>query len=247
MKLAKYNLSDYLVVGRDILHVPTGKYLKAKDYGKNYLVYHMINDQGQRIQMGKSRLWKLITYGDLTDCDEELICLDYLGFKGYSITKSGKVWSERSGHWMAIAKDKTVCLPIKPNVYKRISVRALSTNLFENRLTETTDYVRITDYPEYFAHSSGKIWSLHSAIWLTPVLRKDGYLDVKLHGKSLLLHRVIAKAFVLNPDNKPEVNHKDGIKVNCDTDNLEWCTRSENMKHATRLGLVIPPVHRTSI
>ena len=67
-------------------------------------------------------------------------------------------------------------------------------------------------------------------------LNKHGYLRVQLvindkrYRRSV--HRLVAKAFIENKLNKPEVNHKDGNKLNNNVYNLEWVTRSENMKHA---------------
>lgn len=64
-----------------------------------------------------------------------------------------------------------------------------------------------------------------------------GYNEIILNGHQYRRHRVIAEAFVDNPDNKPFVNHKDGIKFNNRAENLEWVTRSENAVHSFRTGL----------
>ena len=68
----------------------------------------------------------------------------------------------------------------------------------------------------------------------------DGYVIVGLSrestAKSLKIHRLVAKSFILNPNNKPCINHIDGNKMNNNINNLEWCTYSENMKHSFAMG-----------
>jgi hypothetical protein len=64
------------------------------------------------------------------------------------------------------------------------------------------------------------------------------YLNVRGTNRACpKIHRLVAIAFIPNPENKPEVNHKTGVKANNWTDNLEWATRQENIDHAWRIGL----------
>lgn len=69
---------------------------------------------------------------------------------------------------------------------------------------------------------------------------KKGYMTVKfsLNGKekSYIVHRLVAIAFIPNPENKPQVNHIDNIRDNNRLNNLEWCTNSENQQHCVAQG-----------
>lgn len=78
---------------------------------------------------------------------------------------------------------------------------------------------------------------------LKPKVTKNGYLELRLwaensKGISVRVHRLVAEAFIPNPENKPQVNHKNGNKVDNSVDNLEWVTCQENVQHATKNGMI---------
>jgi predicted XRE-type DNA-binding protein len=74
----------------------------------------------------------------------------------------------------------------------------------------------------------------YSASYYRVTLSKNGKI------KRFSVHRLVASTFISNPENKPQVNHKDGDKLNNKLDNLEWVTVSENNRHAIDTGLSIP-------
>ena len=88
----------------------------------------------------------------------------------------------------------------------------------------------------YWISNLGNVKSKHKI--LKPVINKDGYYCVTLSKKGKLktytLHRLIALHFIENPDNLPQVNHKDENKLNNSISNLEWCTQQYNHDYGTR-------------
>lgn len=68
-----------------------------------------------------------------------------------------------------------------------------------------------------------------------PEITKKGYSRIKLYGKKYMVHRLVAEAFVPNPENKPEVNHKNGNRSDNNAKNLEWVTRIENIMYSIHI------------
>ena len=103
---------------------------------------------------------------------------------------------------------------------------------------------RIKDYENYAVTSCGKVWSYKSKKFLKPRYNKWGYASVVLydtsgHEKSFFIHRLVAQAYIPNPDNLPEVNHKDEVKDNNCIGNLEWCTKEYNNNYGTRIERIV--------
>lgn len=81
--------------------------------------------------------------------------------------------------------------------------------------------------------------------------RNKGYIFVFLYKegkrKECSVHRLVANAFLPNPDNLPQINHKDEDKSNNNVDNLEWCSASYNMNYATRPLIASKTVYQYSL
>lgn len=97
----------------------------------------------------------------------------------------------------------------------------------------------IKDYEGLYAVTScGKVWSYRSKKFLKPSDNGNGYLVVKLYKdgtqKTLRVHRLVAEAYIDNPDNKPQINHIDKNKTHNYVGNLEWSTAKENIQHSVK-------------
>lgn len=98
----------------------------------------------------------------------------------------------------------------------------------------------ILPYHQYYVSKCGKVFGCKGDEIKQSVTNR-GYkrITLSISGKEerWSVHRLVALLFVPNPEQKPQVNHIDGNKENNDASNLEWCTASENNKHAIRTGL----------
>lgn len=96
-------------------------------------------------------------------------------------------------------------------------------------MTRKGDYLSIEDYE---VTEDGKVINKKSRKELKGQLNGKGYLRVSIGGKLMFVHRLVAEKFIPNTEEKKQVNHKDGNKLNNNVDNLEWVTNAENRKHA---------------
>lgn len=89
----------------------------------------------------------------------------------------------------------------------------------------------------YIVSSFGRIRNLVSGKFIKSSQKNDGYCRVCLSkngcGKCINIHRLVAQVFIPNPDNLPQVNHRDEDKTNNVADNLEWCDAKYNINYGT--------------
>lgn len=100
--------------------------------------------------------------------------------------------------------------------------------------------IPIIGFDGYAISDRGQVVNTRKGNTLTPHLNENGYLYVTLRrdnkNRTVAVHRLVAEAYIPNPESKPFVNHLDANRSNPVKENLEWCTQSENIKHAYRLG-----------
>lgn len=165
---------------------------------------------------------------------------------GYSIREDGNIVSSKTGIIIKkhIKNDKEYAwVGCRQNKH-HFCIPALLEKYFPKPIPE--GFVEIKGYEGlYYINKWGRVYSKARGInnstiskYLSPVTIDGGYKAVKLRkdGKSTMhrIHRLVAEAFIPNPNNFPEVNHKDEDKTHNFVDNLEWCTGEYNKSYGTR-------------
>lgn len=99
--------------------------------------------------------------------------------------------------------------------------------------------VDIVNFEGYQITDDGRVWSKKTSTFLKPFVNKWGYYIVQLwnNGKNncIRVHRLVAEAFIPNPDNKPCIDHINTIKTDNRAENLRWCTHKENSNNELTL------------
>ena len=115
------------------------------------------------------------------------------------------------------------------------------------------EYKLIPGYKSYWVSKTGVIYSTKRNKQLKHSVNKKGYYYISVKGEydnknhSLFVHRAVALAWMPNPDNKPEVHHKDEDKTNNSVDNLAWVTTKENVNAGTRTARMVKTISKAII
>lgn len=119
----------------------------------------------------------------------------------------------------------------------------------ESSLFNTMETKDIEGYPNYFVTSDGDVYSksynkTKKCKKMKSHILRSGYARVTFRTKGVrkdcLVHQLVAKAFIPNPENKPQPNHINSVRSDNRVANLEWMTQSENILYAYEQGRIIP-------
>lgn len=112
-------------------------------------------------------------------------------------------------------------------------------------IQESNKLIAVIEALGYFIRNDGVVFSKQTKKPLKMSIGKTGYYKTIIYNdgksKTYVAHRLVALKYIPNPSGYPEVNHIDGNKLNNHYKNLEWCTRSQNIKHGIKTGLIPAP------
>lgn len=127
---------------------------------------------------------------------------------------------------------------VPANKYRPVSMSEIESWIMKTAPRANT-WVEIPNNPDYRINYYGEVKSFKrykEGRYVSPYMDKDGYLKLSLcqnsKPKGYFVHRLVAMTFLENTNNLPQVNHRDGHKLNCSVDNLEWTSNTNNQRHA---------------
>jgi hypothetical protein len=146
--------------------------------------------------------------------------------KKISESNKGKKMSEEAKAKLSLQRKG-----VKKNIKKYTNVfneEYVSNNIIS---LENEIWAEANGYDGYLISNLGRLWSMKNNLFLKQI-NCSGYKQYGFYGKTVTVHRLMAEAFIKGKtEERNEINHIDGNKANNAIENLEWCTRSENIKH----------------
>lgn len=182
--------------------------------------------------------------------------LEEIGYPHYVLYKDGRLLNLFTGELRVPQKGNEYCLwDIDHKERRRVNSKHLLSWMFESPFaTRGGDWANMAPlgYSRYDITMFGEVYSRVTYTYMVGAPSFDGYPRVYIvgddgRGRTEIVHRLVAKMFIPNPDNKPEVNHIDGDKTNNHVTNLEWVTGWENVAHALHNNLRVSAVDDETI
>lgn len=166
----------------------------------------------------------------IIDKKQTKIRIDYLVFETYvSKIKHDEILLRKNKNYLINCKDNFYIMKIEDYLQSFNKCQWKKKTILNN---------------EYYISEYGDVYSVKNNIILHQFLDKNGYYYISFRSgkeeKKIKIHRIVAETYIENPENKPQVNHKNGIKTKNHKSNLEWATASENTQHSFDIGLQIP-------
>lgn len=238
LDLTLHDIPGYILIRDErVWSTKTKRFLKKKPNGA---IYASVN--GKEVSIPYKKLRKKHWNGNhISGVDGKVKDLYDYGFPGYFLTIDGRLWNDVKKQWVASDKRNRYIILNEHGQNKQISVDVLINYVFGDSIYNVPrrDRVVVRPYDNYVVTRGGRIWSWFTYTWLKnkTTKKENDYERVDLVNSrdntkdTVKIHILVAKAFVSNPYNKPEVNHINGCKHDNSADNLEWVTPDENRRH----------------